>query len=59
MIANEIKEKINLEGTGIDKIEVVGGFLNFFVSKKCDNKRSFGRNYKKKTLDRVLKSKNW
>ena len=34
VIANEIKEKINLEGTGIEKVEVVGGFLNFFVDKE-------------------------
>lgn len=34
IIANEIKEKINLENTGIEKVEVVGGFLNFFINKK-------------------------
>ena len=34
MIANDIKEKINIEGTGIEKVEVIGGFLNFFVDKK-------------------------
>ena len=34
VIANEIKEKISLEGTGIEKVEVVGGFLNFFVDKE-------------------------
>ena len=34
IIANEIKEKINLENTGIEKVEVVGGFLNFFIKKK-------------------------
>ena len=34
MIANDIKEKINIEGTGIEKVEVVGGFLNFFIDKK-------------------------
>ena len=33
IIADEIKEKIDLEGTGIEKVEVVGGFLNFFVNK--------------------------
>ena len=33
IIANEIKEKISLEGTGIEKVEVIGGFLNFFVNK--------------------------
>ena len=34
IIANEIKEKINIEGTGIEKIEVIGGFLNFFINKE-------------------------
>ena len=34
MIANDIKEKINIEGTGIEKVEVVGGFLNFFIDKE-------------------------
>ena len=34
MIANDIKEKINLEGTGIEKVDVIGGFLNFFIDKK-------------------------
>ena len=33
IIADEIKEKISIEGTGIEKVEVVGGFLNFFVNK--------------------------
>ena len=34
IIANEIKGKINLENTGIEKVEVIGGFLNFFVDKQ-------------------------
>ena len=34
MIANDIKEKISVEGTGIEKVEVVGGFLNFFIDKE-------------------------
>ena len=34
IIANEIKEKINLENTGIEKVEVIGGFLNFFIDKE-------------------------
>ena len=34
IIANEIKEKINLKNTGIEKVEVIGGFLNFFINKK-------------------------
>ena len=34
IIANEIKEKFNLEKTGLEKLEVIGGFVNFFVDKK-------------------------
>ena len=34
IIANEIKEKINVENTGIEKVEVIGGFLNFFINKE-------------------------
>lgn len=34
MIASDIKEKISLKGTGIEKVEVVGGFLNFFIDKE-------------------------
>ena len=52
VIANEIKEKINLEGTGLEKLEVVGGFLNFFIDKRLlaeevlnevANKKEYGR----------------
>ena len=52
VIANEIKEKLNLEGTGIEKVDVVGGFLNFFVNKEelskevlneIANKEEYGR----------------
>ena len=52
IIANEIKEKINLEGTGLEKLEVVGGFLNFFIDKQLlakevlnevANKEEYGR----------------
>ena len=53
MIANEIKEKINLEGTGIDKIEVVGGFLNFFVSKNVITKEVLEEITKKEEYGRA------
>lgn len=33
-IALEIKENINIENTVIEKIEVVGGYLNIFIDKK-------------------------
>ena len=31
-IAEEIKEKINIEGTIVQKVEVVGGYLNFTIN---------------------------
>ena len=33
-IANEIKEKIILDENIMDKVEVVGGYLNFYINKK-------------------------
>ena len=33
-IADDIKEKINIDGSFIDRIENVKGFLNFYISKK-------------------------
>ncbi len=33
MIAEEINEKINIEGTDIERVEIAGGYLNFFISK--------------------------
>ena len=33
-IAVEIKENINTENTVIEKIEVVGGYLNIFINKE-------------------------
>ncbi len=34
-IANEIKQNISLDENIIEKVEVVSGYLNFFVNKKC------------------------
>ena len=34
MIANDIKENIQVEGNQITKIEVAGGYLNFFINKE-------------------------
>ena len=34
VIATEIKENLNIENTAIEKIEVVGGYLNIFIDKK-------------------------
>lgn len=34
IIAQDIKEKINIEGTIIEKVEVVGGYLNFYINNK-------------------------
>lgn len=33
VIAQELKEKIRIDNTNIEKIEVVGGYLNFYISK--------------------------
>lgn len=33
MIASEIKEKIDIENTDIETVEIVGGYLNFTISK--------------------------
>ena len=34
MIANDIKENIKVDENQITKIEVVGGYLNFFINKE-------------------------
>ena len=34
MIANEIKEKIKIDEDLIEKVEVVGGYLNFYIKKE-------------------------
>ena len=34
VIASEIKEKIDLNNEVIDSVEVVGGYLNFYINKK-------------------------
>lgn len=33
LIANEIKENLKIDGTSIEKVEIVGGYLNFFINK--------------------------
>lgn len=33
IIAKEIKENINIEGSPIEKVEIVGGYLNIFIKK--------------------------
>ena len=33
-IAEDIKEKINIENSEIEKVEIVGGYLNFFINKE-------------------------
>ena len=35
LIANEIKEKIELDENIIEKVEIEGGYLNFYVNKKA------------------------
>lgn len=34
VIANEIKEKLEIDSKLIEKVEVVGGFLNFYINKE-------------------------
>ncbi len=53
VIAEEIKERIEFEGKIIDKIEIAGGYLNFFVNREAlintvieevdKNKENYGR----------------
>ena len=38
MIANEIKEKIEIDGNVIERVEIAGGYLNFFANKKLMTK---------------------
>ena len=63
MIANEIKEKMNIEDMGIEKVEVVGGFLNFFVDKQLlakevlnevANKNEYGKSKKENKKNIVI-----
>ena len=51
MIANEIKEKIEIDENVIEKVELAGGYLNFFVNKdllirevlsEIENKENYG-----------------
>lgn len=50
MIANEIKEKIEIEGTAIEKIEIAGGYLNFYSKKEVMTKE---------VLQEMAKSENY
>ena len=34
LIAQEIKEKIDITNSNIDKIEIVGGYINFYIKKE-------------------------
>ena len=52
LIANEIKEKIELDENIIEKVEIAGGYLNFYVNKKAlakevlseiENNNSYGK----------------
>ena len=38
IIANEIQEKIEIDKEKIEKIEVVGGYLNFYINKNAITK---------------------
>lgn len=38
IIANEIKEKIEIDGQVIEKVEIAGGYLNFYINKNAITK---------------------
>ena len=38
VIANEIKEKIEMDGEVIEKVEIAGGYLNFYINKSLMTK---------------------
>ena len=42
IIANEIKEKIQMDETIIEKVEIVGGYLNFYINKTLMAKEVLG-----------------
>ena len=44
VIAPEIKEKIKIDENIVSKIEVLGGYLNFFINKEILAQRSIRRN---------------
>lgn len=44
VIASEIQEKIEIDEDIIEKVEIAGGYLNFFVKKRTISKRSFRGN---------------
>ena len=37
-IAQEIKENIKIDTNVLEKVEVIGGYLNFYVNKECITK---------------------
>ena len=42
IIANEINEKIEIDSEIINKIEIIGGYLNFYVNKEIMTKEVLG-----------------
>jgi len=50
IIANEIKEKLDIPETIIEKVEVIGGYLNFYINRKM---------LAKEVLERVGTSDNY
>ena len=50
VIANEIKEKIEIDKSIIEKIEIIGGYINFYVNKKVMTKE---------VLQKVANSENY
>ena len=60
IIAQEIKEKIEVDENVIEKIETAGGYLNFYINKKLMTKEVLGEmanseSYGKSTIGKAKK----
>ena len=51
VIADDIKANVNISEKYVEKIEVVGGYLNFFVNKETLPKRFFKKLMKMKNME--------
>lgn len=48
IIANELKEQLNLDGETLEKVEIVGGYLNFYINKSILSEEVLREVYSKK-----------
>ena len=60
IIAEDIKEKLKIEGETIEKVEVVGGYLNFYINQKLLTKEVLTKISKKEEYGKsdIGKGKN-